>query len=128
MAKTLSVDLRVRVLRAVSEGMNHREAGHRFGVSAASVSRWRKLERENTDIGGRPRGGDRRSGQIEAHASAILMKLADQPDATLDELRAELASNGLTFGDGTLRRFLRRHGITRKKRPPTLPRRTVPTS
>jgi len=46
MSKALSVDLRVRVL---AEGLTHRQAGERFGVSAASVSRWRKLERDHGD-------------------------------------------------------------------------------
>lgn len=128
MARTLSLDLRVRVLRAVGEGVSHREVGQRFGVSAASVSRWRRLERDNAAVAGRPRGGDRRSGRIEAHAGAILAKLAGQPDATLDELRADLAGDGLVFGDGSLRRFLKRHNITRKKRPRTPLSRTVPTS
>ena len=40
MSKALSFDLRVRVLSAVAQGMGHRQAGDRFGVSAASVSRW----------------------------------------------------------------------------------------
>lgn len=128
MAKTLSVDLRVRVLRAVGEGLSHREAGQRFGVSAASVSRWRRLERDNADVAGRPRGGDRRSGRIEAHAAAILARLADQPDATLDEVRAGLACDGLVIGDSSLRRFLKRHAITRKKRPHMPPSRIATTS
>ena len=46
MSKALSIDLRVRVLAAVGAGATHREAAERFGVSAASVSRWRKRERE----------------------------------------------------------------------------------
>ena len=39
MSKALSLDLRIRVLEAVAEGLSHRAAGARFGVSAASVSR-----------------------------------------------------------------------------------------
>jgi transposase len=46
MSKALSIDLRVRVLAAVAAGASHRETGERFGVSAASVSRWRALERQ----------------------------------------------------------------------------------
>ncbi|WP_084540125.1 helix-turn-helix domain-containing protein [Azorhizobium doebereinerae] len=49
MAKALSLDLRVRVLAAVSGGMSHREAAQVFAVSPASVSRWRKLSRERGD-------------------------------------------------------------------------------
>jgi transposase len=41
MSKVLSVNLSVQVLAAVSGGAPHRETAERFGVSAASVSRWR---------------------------------------------------------------------------------------
>ncbi|MFK7941551.1 MAG: helix-turn-helix domain-containing protein, partial [Paracoccaceae bacterium] len=40
MSKALSVDLRTRVLAAVAAGASHRVVAERFGVSAASVSRW----------------------------------------------------------------------------------------
>ena len=35
MPRALSFDLRVRVLAAVAQGLSHRQAGERFGVSAA---------------------------------------------------------------------------------------------
>jgi len=50
MSKALSVDRRTRVLAAVAEGATHREAAERFGVSAASVSRWLALQRERGDV------------------------------------------------------------------------------
>ncbi len=49
MSTPLSLDLRVRVLAAVAAGLSHRQAGERFRVSAASVSRWRALQREQGD-------------------------------------------------------------------------------
>ena len=58
----------------------------------------------------------------------ILALLAERPDTTIEELRAALGARGLAFGYGTLHRFLERHGVTRKKRPPTRPSRTAPTS
>ena len=58
MSKALSLDLRIRVLSAVRAGMSHRAAGARFGVSAASVSRWRALEREQGDARPKALGGD----------------------------------------------------------------------
>jgi transposase len=119
MSRALSVDLRVRVLAAVAGGLTHRQAGERFGVGAASVSRWRTLEREQGDPKPKALGGDRRSGRIEAHGATILAMLDEITDITLAELRGQLAERGLVFGDGTVRRFLKRHKITRKKRPPT---------
>jgi transposase len=64
----------------------------------------------------RPLGGDRRSSRIEAHKETILALLKETPDAAIEELRRSLAKEGLVFGEGTVRRFLIRHGITRKKK------------
>lgn len=128
MSTALSLDLRTRVLAAVAEGASHREAATRFGVSAASVSRWRALARRQGDARPKPLGGDRRSGRVEAQAELILRLLGETPDATLEELRAVLAEHGQSFGYGTLRRFFQRRGITRKKRRRTPASRTAPTS
>jgi transposase len=128
MSKALSVDLRTRVLAAVAAGASHRTAAARFGVSAASVSRWQGLERRQGDVRPGPLGGDRRSGRVEAQAPLILGLLAELPDITVEEMRAELATRGHAFGYGTLQRFFARHRITRKKRPRTPASRIVPTS
>jgi transposase len=128
MSRALSVDLRVRVLAAVAAGLSHRQAGERFGVGAASVSRWRSLEREQGNPEPKALGGDRRSARIEAHSATILAMLDDTTDITLAELRLQMAEQGLVFGDGTVRRFLKRHKITRKKRPRTLRNRIATTS
>ena len=116
MSKALSVDLRTRVLAAVAAGATHREAGARFGVSAASVSRWRALEHKQGNVRPGPLGGDRRSGRIEAQAELILQVLDQMRDATIAELRDALGARGHWFGYGTWRRFFARHRITRKKR------------
>jgi hypothetical protein len=46
----------------------------------------------------------------------ILAMLKATPDASIEELRRSLAKKGLVFGEGTLRRFLVRHGITPQKK------------
>jgi transposase len=100
MAKALSLDLRVRVLAAVARGVSHRQAGERFGVSAASVSRWRKLARERGEARAKALGGDRRSGRIDAHKTTILGVPEATPDITIEELRRTLADKGLIVGYG----------------------------
>ena len=127
MSKALSVDLRVRVLAAVAAGASHSAAAERFGVSAASVSRWRKREREQGDPRPKALGGDRRSDRIEAHHEAVMAALGPNRDATIEEMRASLATQGLVFGFGTIQRFFARHAVTRKKRPRTPANRAVPT-
>lgn len=128
MSKALLFDLRTRVLAAVGQGATHREAAARFGVSAASVSRWRSLQREHGDARPGALGGDRRSGRIEAVASVVLDLLEQEHDATIEELRHALAERGHAFGYGTLRRFFKRHRITRKKRQPMPPSKSARTS
>jgi transposase len=113
MPTPLSMDLRIRVLAAAAQGLSHRRVGERFGVSAASVSRWRALEREQGEARARPTGGDHRSQRIEAHKDTILAILEAKSDIAIEELRG---AKGVVVGYGTIRRFFARHAITRKKR------------
>jgi transposase len=110
------------------ERLSHRAAAARFKVSAASISRWRALERQSGDLRPGPLGGDRRSAVIEVHARLILRLFKARCDMSIEELRAQLAGRGLHFGYGTLWRFFARHNLTRKKRPRTPPSRIVLTS
>lgn len=119
MAKTLSLDLRERVIAAVSNGMSRRQAAERFGVSAASAIRWCAREREMGSAASKPRGGDRWSARVEAQADLILALVDETCDITLSELQVKLAEQGHRFGIGTLWRFFDRHDITWKKRPRT---------
>ena len=128
MSKALSLDLRSRVLAAVAEGASHRAAAARFGISAASVRRWRALARRQGNARPGPLGGDRRSGRVEAQAGLIRELLEATPDLTIEELRQALAKRGHGFGYGTIQRFFCRHGLARKKRPVMLASRTVLTS
>lgn len=118
MAKPLSMDLRERVLACIASGVSGRQAAERFGVSAASVSRWRTREREEGDAQPRVQSGDRKSHRIDVHQVTIMALLKTSPDITIEELRDSLSKKGLSFGYGTIRRFFERYKITRKKRPP----------
>jgi transposase len=117
MLKALSLDLRTWVLQGVTEGSSHRPAAARYGVSAASVSRWRALERLQGDARPSPLGGDRRSARVEAQGALIKGILEATPDITVEELRLDLAERGHLFGYGTIQRFFRRHGLRRQKKP-----------
>ena len=105
MSRALSVDLRVRVLGAVAAGATHREAAERFGVSAASVCRWRKRVRDQGDPRPGRFGGDRRSDRIVTHHDAVMAALGPGRNATIEDVRASLARQGLAFGFGTIQRF-----------------------
>jgi transposase len=128
MGKPLSIDLRVRVLKAISEGMSRRQAAARFGVSAASAIRWHSLAERVGDATPKPQGGDRRSHRVEAQRAQILELVDAVPDITLAELRSRLAETGVSVSVTSLWRFFQRHQITLKKSQRTLPSRTGRTS
>ena len=128
MSTPLSLDLRVRVLAAVASGLSHREVGKRFSVSAASVSRWRALEREQGSARAKQMGGDQRSHHIEGHRDLILSLYEATADISLQELRAVLAEQGVTVGYDGLWRCFRRRSITVKKRRRMRPSRRGATS
>ncbi len=121
MSKPLSLDPRTRVLAAISGGLSCWEAAVRFGVSASSAIRWRALERRQGDAKPKAAGGDLRSEYIERHRDAIRSLVDETSDLTLEEIRTALAEQGASASYGALSRFLRRHKITRKKRPRTRP-------
>ena len=125
--KTLSLDLRERVVAAVSSGMSRRQAAERFGVSPASAIRWCQRQKETGTPASYKRGGDRWSARIDAHKSLILSLVEETCDITLKELQARLAERGHVFSIGSLWRFFDRHEITWKKRPPMRASRTAPT-
>ena len=115
MAKALSLDLRQRVIEAIRQGMSHRQAAARFGVSASSAIRWAAQLRTTGNVAPKKQGGDRKSGRIEAQAAFLLDQVARVPDISLAELQAKLDERGVRVGIGTLWRFFRRHRISRKK-------------
>lgn len=117
MSKALSVDLRRRVIGAIVKGASCRQAAARFGVSASSAIRWHALARTAGDPTPKPRGGDRRSGRIEAHAAVILDALERESDITLADLRDELAGHGIGVSIAGLWHFFKRRRIMFKKRP-----------
>ena len=117
MAKPLSEDLRIRVVRAVESGMSRRAAADRFGISAASAVRFVKEWRESGATKAKQIGGDQRSRRIEEHHDAIMNAIEAKPDMTLVEIAEMLESERrASFAPSSIWRFLDRHGVTFKKK------------
>ena len=112
MGKSLSDDLRVRVVEAVEAGASRRQAAARFGVSVSSAIRWARSWNTQGDVRAKPQGGDRRSARIEAHAGFLVEQIEQTPDVTLAELQGMLKERGVPVGIGTLWRFFDRHAIS----------------
>ncbi len=115
MGKSLSDDLRVRVVEAVEAGASRRQAAARFGVSVSSAIRWVRAWHAQGDVRARPQGGDRRSVRIEAHGRFLLDQIEQTPDVTLAELQGMLRERGVSVGIGTMWRFFDRRDISFKK-------------
>ena len=127
MAKTLSDDLRERVVCAVAAGVSRRQAAERFGVSAASAVRWKKLESETGSVAAKALGGGRRPAKIEVHGGWLKDFVKEHHDTTLEEIRAALkAEKKLSVSVSTIWRFFDRHSITLKKSQPMRPNRKGP--
>ncbi len=98
MAQYLSEDLRIRVIGAIEGGMSRNGVARRFGVSIASAVRWMEEYLRTGRTAPKPRGGDRRSGRIEAQAD-LLMRTIE-----------ETACRCLTIPSPCGCRCIRRHG------------------
>jgi transposase len=112
----LSMDLRVRVLAAMDQGLSCRAAAVRFGVAPSTAIRWFGQRRATGTIAPKPQGDDMRSRRGEERAADILAIWEARKDISLEELRAALAEQGLSVSVAGLHRFFVRRGMTRKKR------------
>jgi transposase len=127
MARALSDDLRVRVLRASTEGLSARQAAVRFGVGISTAIRWIARARQGERTA-RPQGR-RRGSSLDAHEVFIVGLIADQRDITLNEMAARLLGERLvSIRRSALSAWLRGRGWRFKKSPPMRWSRNAPTS
>ncbi len=116
MPRPYSQDLRERLIGAVEGGMSARAAGRLFDVSESSAVKWVARWRQTGQVTAKQMGGYKRSA-LDARAEELLGLLAERPDLTLDEMRAELRVRGIHTSRGSLWRFFERHRISFKKNP-----------
>ena len=113
----ISLDLRKRILDALSEDSSSLRVGKRFAVSASFVRKLRIQVRETGDPApGKAPGKER---LVKGATERRLRKLAaKRPDASLVELSELLAKQtDVAVSETTMWRSLRRLGLTRKKSP-----------
>jgi transposase len=126
--RTLSLDLRERILACYDEGESTREeVAERFRVSLGMVKKLIQQRRHIGDISARHHRAGRKPVILESHRDQMSKLLAETPDMTLEELRIAveldctiqaihivLGKMGLTFK--------KRHSAPASKTDPTLPR------
>ena len=117
MVAPLLIDLRMRVATALAEGETVRAAAKRFGVSAASAVRIGQRQRAGRGLLPGKIGGHRRAVLTGEAGDWLLARLTEKPDLTMRALTVELSARGVRVAYDTVWRFVRRAGLTVKKRP-----------
>ena|SRR5665213_1853821 len=116
MAKPYSLDLRERIVRAVEAGSSRRGAAEQFAVSESCAIKLLQRWRRTGSVA--PARGRKKPFALAGHEACVRALLAAQPDATLEELKAQLAGQGIVIGRSSVDRFLKALGMTRKKDTP----------
>jgi len=126
MRKTISLDLRERILAAYDQQEGTREeVARRFRVSLGLVKKLLQQRRHTGDLRPRHRYCGRKPLLGPSHQQRLRELVTRQPDLTLEELRRALAV-GCTLQ--AIHYVLQRMGLTYKKRHSGPANRTAPTS
>lgn len=110
-----SIDLRERVMADVDAGLGPLAAARKYRVSVSWVH---KLKRQRREVGHVAPLEQRisQASKLDAHLETLDQMVHAQPDATLQELQAQLAAQGVQTGRSTVWRALKRLGLTFKKK------------
>ena len=117
MPAPMSMDLRLRIVRAVEAGSSIREAARRFAVSPSAAIKLMQRVRTTGSAAPARYGGHRRPllAPYEAELTALVEAT---PDLTLAELKAGIERRfGVVLGLTTIHKALRRLGLRHKKSP-----------
>jgi transposase len=124
MVRPYSLDLRERVVAATEAGQSCRTVANRFGVSVASVVKWRQRARSTGSPAAKRMGGSRPV-LLAGRRAWILQRMSVKPHISIRGLMAELAEEGTIVSYGAVWTFLHRQGLSHKKKPAR--QRTGPT-
>ena len=124
--KTISLDLRERILATYDAGNDTREAvASRFRVSLGLVKKLLQQRRRINDLRPQHHRCGRQPGHVARQQHQLQALLRQKPDLTLKELRA---AAGLDCTLPAIHYLLIRLGLTYKKRRSGPANRTAPTS
>ena len=113
--KAYSRDLRIRALDALDQGTPRSDVIRLFGVSTATLTRWRRRQRETGSLAESPRPGPP-GVKTAGLPAALVPRLQERPDATLEEHCAWWeATSGIRVSHATMSRAITALDWTRKK-------------
>jgi transposase len=116
MGKSLSLDIRTRVVSLVEDGHSCHEAARRLRISAASAVRIMQRKRRTGSVAAAAQGRPRVS-KLDAVSGFLKARVEVVPDITMPELAVELVeAHGIRATPAMLSRHLiHRLGYTYKK-------------
>jgi transposase len=114
MARPYSLDLRERVVAAVTAGASCRAVAKTFKVSVASVVKWSQRFRATGSAAAKPMGR-RRARSLAPQRAWLLARLEASADLTLRALVAELGERGVVTSYGSVWRIVHDAGLSFKK-------------
>ena len=116
MSRSFSSDLRIRVIRAVEDGLSTRKAAGRFGVGVSTAGEWYRRYRDHGETTARKQGHPPGS-RLDAHEAFILDLVDQAPDIALYEIAERLQDDcAVSVCPATVWYFFDKRGITFKKR------------
>ena len=111
-----SLDLRRRVIEAVSAGASASEAGRRFAVSESAAIKLVRRWRETGSYAPGQIGGQKKR-KLAGREDWLHKVMAAEPDITLAELQRRLLADGLRISQQAINTTLHALGYSFKKNP-----------
>jgi transposase len=116
MGKSISSDLRERIVRGVEAGQSRRAMAARFEVAPSTAVRLQARYAATGSVAPARQGRPEGSGKLGPHREAIVGKVKASPDITMPDLALWLeAEHGVSVDPSNLSKFLCREGFTYKK-------------
>ena len=102
------------------------EAAKRFAIGKATAGAWARLKRATGSVKP-PQQGKPKGSVLDAHADFIFELIEARRDITLEEIADRVASErGVRVVSTAVWKFLDRHAMTHKKRPPMPANKSAP--
>lgn len=128
MAKTLSEDLRKRVVEAVESGQSRRATARQFNIGVTTAIRWVERYRRTGSWSAQKRGKAIGGSPLDHYADEILALVDQKADMTLEEIVLYLRETfDLKTSKSSVDRFFSRQNVTFKKRQRTPVSKTAQT-
>lgn len=114
MVQALSGDMRRRIAKAVNAGLSRNQAAKKFDVAVSTVVKLMQRVKETGSVAPKKIGGYRKH-KLAAHDATVRELATVTPDATLEELVAQLAERGIATSRSGLDRYFAKIGWSFKK-------------